>query len=312
MRESGVALFLNDSGALTVNVAVGSQTDTAYAFTAAGTQDGQYSLVHRIDAAGAKGVAGMTLARGPNDYNIQVRSATTDSGWNLSGYLLLNYTSSKATAGVGAHAQSRYFHLADTAADVNVRQVTNVTVPTIPESYYYLIGAVVDIDAFVSGSATQALALMVEHPEVSGGWHPAYVGFFRQDAETGFTTPFGAARSLWKRHPGDPDPERMDIETSRSWRMDSVPGVWANWGMWVTWASHVYTVSGTVSGYADADGAGLTVKVFRVSDDEHRLTLTTTAGGNFTGSWHDDVQELYCVVYEDATHVGRSANAVAT
>jgi hypothetical protein len=312
MKESGVFLFLNDSGAVTINVAVGAQTDTSYAFTVAGTQDGQYSMCHRIDAAGAKGTAGMTLARGPNEYNIQTRSATASAGWGLSGFLLLNYTSSKATAGVGTHAQTRYFHLADTAADAFTRQVTNVTTPTIPDSHYYLIGAVVDIDQMVSGTATQGIALKAERSEVSMGWHPAYATFYRTDAETGFNTSFGAARDLWKRHPGDPDPERVDIETSRAWRLDCVPGVWASWGMWVTWCSHAYTISGTVSGYADADGAGLTVKVYRVSDDEHRLTLTTTSGGAFSGTWHDDVQELYCVVYEDGTHVGRSANATAT
>ena len=93
--------------------------------------------------------------------------------------------------------------------------------------------------------------------------------------------------------------------------MDSVPGLWANWGLWATWSAHVYTISGTVSGYADADGAGLTVKLFRVSDDAHRNTFTTTAGGSFTGVWHDNVQELYCVVYENGTHVGRSANGTA-
>ena len=311
MRESGVALFLNDSGATTINVAVGAQTDTSYAFTAAGTQDGQYSVVHRIDAAGAKGTAGMTVNRGPNEYNIQTRSTTASAGWNLSGFLLLNYTSDKASGGVGAHAQSRYFHLADTAADANTRQVNDVTTPIIPEADYYLMGAVVDIDAIVSGSATQSLALMMEHNEV-GGWDAAYVGMFRQDAETGFITPFGATRDMWMRHPGDMGSDRANIETARDWRLDSVPGLWANWGLWATWSSHVYTIAGTVAGYADADGAGLTVKVFRASDDEHRLTLTTTAGGAFTGTWHDDVQELYCVVYEDGTHVGRSANSTAS
>jgi hypothetical protein len=82
--------------------------------------------------------------------------------------------------------------------------------------------------------------------------------------------------------------------------------------MWVTWHAHQWTVAGTVSGYADADGAGLTVKVHRVYNDEHVLTLTTTAGGDFTTPWFDNVDELYCVIYEDGTHVGRSANATAT
>jgi hypothetical protein len=40
-------------------------------------------------------------------------------------------------------------------------------------------------------------------------------------------------------------------------------------------------------------------------------TVTTTAGGAFSTPWLDNVEPLYCEVYEDATHVGRSANLTA-
>lgn len=310
MQPSAVCLFFNDLGAFTANVAVGSQTDTAFAQTAAGVQAGQFSLVHRIDAAGAKGTAGMTLARGPNDYNIQFRSATASAGWNLSGFLLLNYTSSKATAGVGVHAQSRYFHLADTAADQTIRQVNDVTTVTIPESQYWLVGATVDIDAQVTALASGSLVLSLER--TSGlGWDPTYIGTFRSDNELMLMTPFGAARANWQRWPGDPDPDRADIETARDWRLDSLPNMWASWGIWATWHAHSFTIAGTVSGYADADGAGLTVNIHRASTGELVKSVTTTAGGDFSTTWGDDVGELYVEVYEDATHVGRSANQTA-
>jgi hypothetical protein len=311
MKESGVALFFNDSVALTINVAVGAQADKAYAFTASTTQNGQYSVVHRIDAGGQVGTAGMTLARGANEYNIQSRSATAAAGWNLSGFLLLNYTSAKASDGVGSHAQSRYFHLADTAADTQSRQVTNLTVPTIPESWHYLVGAVVDIDAMTPSTASAALSLLLER--TGGlGWDPAYIGMYRADAETGFITPFGAARSIWQRWPDDPEATRADPETSRAWRLNTVPSMWASWGVWMTWNAHEWTIAGTVSGYVDADGAGLTVNIHRAATGELVKTVTTTAGGAFTTPWFDDTEALYAVVYEDATHVGRSANLTAT
>jgi hypothetical protein len=231
-----------------VDVAVGAQTDTAFTCTAGTIQTGQFSLVHRFDAAGAKGTAGMTLARGANDYSIQFRSATANGGWNLSGFMLLNYTSSKAAAGVGTHAQTRYFHLADTAADQVVRQVTNVTTTTIPEADYYLVGAVVDIDALVAATATGGLALSLER--TGGlGWDPTYVGIFRGDSELSLMTPFGAARTNWARWPGDPDPDRANIETSRAWRLDNQPTMWAAWGVWATWHAHTFTVAGTITGF---------------------------------------------------------------
>lgn len=310
MLPSAVCLFFNDLGAFTANVAVGGQTDTAFAQTAAGVQAGQFSLVHRFDASGAKGAAGMTLARGANDYNIQFRSATASAGWNLSGFMLLNYTSGKAAAGVGVHAQTRYFHLADTAADATTRQVNDVTTVTIPEAQYWLVGAVVDIDAQVTAAANGSIVLSLER--TGGlGWDPTYIGTFRGDNELSLMTPFGAARSNWQRWPGDPDPDRADIETARDWRLDALPNMWASWGIWVTWHAHSWTIAGTVSNYVDADGAGLTVNIHRASTGELVKSVTTTTGGAFSTTWGDDVEELYVEVYEDATHVGRSANGTA-
>lgn len=310
MKESAVFLYAQDSGAFTLNIAAGSQTDTAFAFTAAGTQAGQFSCVHRIDASGAKGAAGITLARGPNDYNVQFRSSTASAGWNLSGFLILNYTSGKASSGVGVHAQTRYFHLADVAADNTVRQVNDVTTVTIPESQYHLIGAVVEIVAMTSGVATGNYVLSLER--TSGlGWDPVYIGSYRADAELQLQTMYGTAKNNFLRWPGDPASGRADIETARDWRMDCQPTAWTGWGLWATWHAHSWTVAGTVSGYADADGAGLTVNIHRVSTGELVKTVTTTAGGDFTTTWFDDVDELYCEVYENSTHVGRSINTVA-
>ena len=310
MQPSGLVLLFNDSGGLTFNVAVGTQTDTAYTATAAGAQAGQYSLVHRIDAAGAKGTAGMTLVRGENNYSIQFRSATASAGWNLSGFMILNYTSDKATAGVGAHSQSRYFHLADTAADATVRQVNDVTTVTIPETDYWLVGAMVDIDLMVTALASGSVVLQFER--TSGlGWEPAYIGSWRSDNELQLMTPFGAARSAFKRWPGDPDDSRADIETARDWRIDVQPTSYASWGIWATWHAHTWTIAGTVSGYT-GDGSGLTVNIHRASTGELVKQVTTTAGGSFTTPWGDDVEPLYVEVYQDATHVGRSSNSTAT
>lgn len=310
MQPSGVVLFMNDNAGFTFNIAVGAQTDTAFTLTTGGVQAGQYSLCHRIDAAGAKGTAGMTLARGDNEYSIQFRSGTASGGWNLSGFLILNYTSDKATAGVGVHAQPRYFHLADTAADQVVRQVNDVTTPIIPEAQHWLLGATIDINLQINASTACAVVLQIER--TGGlGWDPVYVGTWRSDNELMLATPFAAARTNFLRWPGDPDPERADPETARDWRMDSNPSAWASWGIWLCYHTHSWTVAGTVSNYVDADGAGLTVNLHRAGSGELVKSITTTAGGAFTTTWGDDVEELYVEVFEDGTHVGRSANATA-
>jgi len=54
------------------------------------------------------------------------------------------------------------------------------------------------------------------------------------------------------------------------------------------------------------------VNIHRAATGEFVKSVTTTTGGDFTTPWFDDTEALYCVVYEDATHVGRSANTTAT
>lgn len=67
-----------------------------------------------------------------------------------------------------------------------------------------------------------------------------------------------------------------------------------------------FTFAGTVSGYADPDGAGLEVKIFKASDNSYLGSVTTTAGGAYSFSYSNNTDNLYAVVHEDNTHIGAS------
>jgi hypothetical protein len=73
-----------------------------------------------------------------------------------------------------------------------------------------------------------------------------------------------------------------------------------------------YAFSGTVSGYADADGAGLEVRIFRASDNAYLGSVTTTAGGAYSFTYENDTDQLYAVCIEDSTHSGASAIGTAS
>jgi hypothetical protein len=45
---------------------------------------------------------------------------------------------------------------------------------------------------------------------------------------------------------------------------------------------------------------------------EKLLTTTTTSGGNYSFTWYDNVSNVFVEAYQDATHVGRSSNDVAS
>jgi hypothetical protein len=331
MKQSGLCLWMNDSG--TFNFLVGVTGDTlrqtgytTYTLTAGALQCGAYSCVHRIDASGQTSQQAISLARGKNLYRVKFYSGTVQAGWNLSGYLLLNYISDKHLDGVGAHAHSVYRHIFDNPVVGGSRTVTGSTItPAIPESNYYLIGCLLWANYSPLGNgATGGLDLnLTIQAEITsgetyinggaGGWMDIYNGQSRIDSENLNGYIYAAARTTFTRWNGDPDPSRLNFLTGRKYRIDSGPLFTGSLGMWYTYNNITYIVSGTCSGFS-GDGSGIPIEIYRVvssTADEQILNLTTVAGGTFTGTWVDNNDTLYAVARQDDTHVGRSKNGPA-
>ena len=73
-----------------------------------------------------------------------------------------------------------------------------------------------------------------------------------------------------------------------------------------------YAFAGTVSGYADADGAGLEVRIFRAADNAYLGSATTEVGGVYSFPDGNNGDQLYAVCIEDSTHSGASAIGTAS
>jgi hypothetical protein len=324
LKESSLCLFQNDSSNYTFNIRVSGDTSSqtaysAYVMTSGNIQCGTYSLVHRIDAGGQNGAAGISLKRGKNLYRVQFYSGTAQAGWNLSGFMILNYTSGKHPEGISKHTHSVYQHVSDNL-NSGSRTSTSLTIqPSIPETNYSLIGFLYWLSYNIA--ATTDINFTVDAEVVStdtlqggDGWTSLYNGTSRSDNENMNGWIFAAARTNFKRWEGDPEPDRLNIKTSRRYRISSGGLFTGSMGYWYTYNDINYTVSGTCSGYS-GNGSGIGVDIYRVvsnTQDEMILNLTTTAGGIFNGKWIDNTDTLYATARQDDTHVGRSANGFAT
>lgn len=323
LKESGLCLFQNDTGGYTFNIRVSGDTSaqtaySAYVMTAGTVQCGTYSMIHRIDSGGQNGVAGISLKRGKNLYRVQFYSGTAQAGWNLSGFMILNYTSGKHSGGVCTHTHSVYQHVSDNL-NAGSRSSTSLTIqPSIPETNYSLIGFLYWL-TYNIGTTTDinftidAEIISTDSLQGGDGWVSLYNGTSRSDNENMNGWVYAAARTNFKRWEGDPDPDRLDIKTSRRYRISSGGLFTGSMGYWYTYNDINYTVSGTCSGYS-GDGSGIGVDIYRVvstTQDEMILSLTTTAGGIFSGKWVDNTDTLYAAARQDDTHVGRSTNGVA-
>ena len=264
--------------------------------------------------------AAFTLARGRNELNFDIyRTDTTDLGFNVSGFFIINYNcSTKPTGGLGAANHTVFWQA---GANFDGAAATNRTIaawaPVIPETDYYLTALGIVFQYFTQSTANiGGQSISVERLAAEGGiaWEPASLDISSTLPETGLHTVVGQVKSLFHRWPSDPGQDRMNLETARRWRIAFQGGFSGFMAMdlVITYHTITFTVAGTVSGYADADGAGLTVELHRAASGELVKTATTTAGGDYTFTWYDNTENVFVVCFEDATHVGATALGVAT
>ena len=82
-----------------------------------------------------------------------------------------------------------------------------------------------------------------------------------------------------------------------------------DWALWVTYHSILYNITGSLTSYS---GSGVaTIDFHRASDDKYLFSVDSIGGGGFTGSWYDNTEQIYSSAWQDSTHLGRSANALA-
>ncbi len=311
LKQSGIILTFSESSGMTLQLAAGAQTARAYVITTGATECGGFVLGHRVDALGASG-AGLTLARGENTLTFDYYSSAGGQGSNIGGALILNYTSGKHALGAGAHNHTISWPLADSAGDTT-RRVFTAIAPQIPETSFWIQNVGWVLLAVYPAEPGGALALNAEvlsGEDEGDGWKPIYQGGFRQDAEISAVSAYVHARGQFKKYPNDPSSERLDLEVARSFRLDANPAIWMGMYFLITYHSIKSLISGAVTGYT-GDGSGLTVDIFRSSNDLRVLSLTTTVGGAFSNDWYDNTLELYAVVRQDGTHLGRSDDTLA-
>jgi hypothetical protein len=235
---------------------------------------------------------------------------------NISSCWMINYTSGKATDGVGAHNHSVIWNLSTfgTAAAAGEQRIA-ATAPSIPEANYFLsaIGACFQ---YQTNTTTQSFGVVVQAERLSaeGGvsWDSIYADVGGNDPETGLHVNYSTARTVFQRFPGDIEGgSRLNVETSRRWRCNC-GGVSTSWFMLdliLVYHTITYTISGSVSGSA---GGTVNIDVFRVENDEKILSTSRVGDGAYSLTWYDDTADLYTVAYEDATHTGRSDDSTAT
>lgn len=269
-----------------------------------------------------------TLVHGRNTLNFDAyRTGTADLGWNTSGFWLINYTSDKHSTGSGAHNHSVFWGIQQngtgTAASTYTIAATSVT---IPETNHYItaIGTRLIVLMNSAGGVTAAytiggLSTGVEKLAAEGGieWENVFIDIAQTDVENGTLYAWSQSKSIFKRWPNDPDSERIDVETSRRWRVNLPPSSntgaaagsgWIGLSHIITYHTITYTVSGTVSG---SSGGTVTLNLCRSNTGERVLSTTRSGNGSYSFTWYDNTENVFVEARESGTLLGRSDTGVA-
>jgi hypothetical protein len=314
--QSGVKLFWQNSGSSNLSISCGAQSSyRTYVETTAAYCGGQ-ACSHRVDSGSQYG-AGISVARGEDAFIINAYSSAANIRHGaLGGILFLNYTSDKNANGDGVHNHTVIWGTHFKNANLYLVQLATVQ-PQIPETDYWVThlgwqaytnkyGTAVDDVAACNFAAERTTG---EGPESGfqlldeGMW-----GYTLQEA--GVCVFCGDGSEDFDRHPNETDTNRLGVEVSRSFALGTFKHVCGAM-LYISYHAITYAVSGTVSGYT-GDGSGITVDVHRGDTDEKVLSGITAAGGTYSLTWYDNVVTLFAQARQDATHVGRSDDAVAT
>lgn len=316
LQQSGVMIHFNTAATITgLNLKCGGQAYKTVTQNAGSITCGCFCRMDRVDSGAQQG-AGLTIGRGKNtiEYSIYRTSTAVESfGCNLTGLLILNYTS-----GVSAHQEDVHNKtitwniLSDTGGSEygSTEVTTSAVAPEIPETNYFINSA--GYKTCVIFTAGDSAVGVKAQEAANEGWFDIYESLYSSDGENAVSVAYMRGRSNFFRWPGDPDTSRVDIETARKYKF-STPSqnkLFYSY-MLLTYHNITFTASGTVSNYT-GDGSGITVNFFRVDGNEPVGQTTTTTGGAFSFTWYDDVGQLYATARESDTKVGRSANAAPT
>jgi hypothetical protein len=263
----------------------------------------------------------IVLTRGRNILTADVyRTDITDKMWGLSGIWYINYKCGRPSGGWPNANHTILYSLSQYGTGAAAGEIdVSATSISIPETLYFINSLGVWINNI--GAAIVAFYgynIVVERLLAEGGvqWKGVYVDSNYTDPEFGHRLVYSRMTDLFKRFPGDADPNKMDIETSRRWRIYSTMIItgWWSFIVMMTYHSISYTISDTISG-----SGGGTVNLFlhmnntdTIIPGKLLMTGSTIGDSSYSFTWYDNTQNVYVTAREDSTHLGRSRNALAT
>lgn len=257
-----------------------------------------------------------TLTRGTNTFNIDIygSAAPPTVMTNISGYIIVNYTSSKSTLGSWAHSKNVFYTLGTPGTAAATQHIVSLspTALSIPDTSYYIQKAVCNIEMISDNTPLTAPTAGMSVEETTSDargihtWRTLDSASHLIDGEnqgTLFSNADGS--SVFRRFSGDSfDNKRIDIGGTRIWRVNTLGlTTFTTAILNLVYHSMSFQVQGTIS-----NSAGGTVNIYlhRASTGEVLRSTSRSGNGTFSIDWYDDTESLFIRAVESSTKKGIS------
>jgi hypothetical protein len=302
-----------------IRLKVGSQSFRSYTGSG-GTYTGTHQIFHRFDS-GSAGGAGLTLARGKNRLVVEFYYGTsTDPLYSgaiaaFSGMVILNYTSAKAAAGIGAHNHTTCWPV-QTGLPSSLVTESNASAdgPIIPEADHFVnvVGLSADLFTTYAGSMGMAVEQLSGEREQEGWRHLRLV--HKTQSHSSYTEVHVDASGAFQRGSWDTDSDRLVVASARkySFSINYSGKVAPVARLYLTYHSVTFAWAGTVVDGSATPQVGATVTLHRNDTGEIVGTATTDGSGNYSIPWFDDTVPVHSQVRISGSLLGRSDDDVCT
>ena len=232
-----------------------------------------FSVQRRISAAD------LPLTRGLNEIDIDAYGTSNSAfATNVNGWLIINYESDVAAAGIGAHAHTVFKKLCDWDAASQTRRVVTGASFAIPDSNYWILSAGFCFVVWnnVASNAITLDAQLLAGEGKAAGFVDIYADAYNADADQSCSVSWARGRDVFKRFPQDADADRANIEAARVFRFYA-PSIIKTGAMFVvTYHTMTWEAAGNISGHDVA--LPTTVKLVSDTTGELMQEQVLTAG----------------------------------
>lgn len=328
LKNSAVELYLRTVASPSVSIRVTSQSANRIYDSIGSVVAGQFQLMHGITSGSFYGNAGITeqnalpsFSGGENPFKVYMYRNNVNNLTNVSGYGYINYLSGTSSLGIHTHTHTieytltsmSYLATSEKGQEFRPRLVQftgsqNWWLTAIGvENSYWDANAVNFLATDISIAPSESINLD-NNFNVASGMRRLYGDLSIQDAELGYGKWIVRARTDFKRHPRDPDTDRLHPTGSRRWR--TVTGATIRYGNKLFFTYHQITgsIDGTIS---NSNGGTINLKLFKTTTNELQDATTRSGDGTYSFVVYDPYSDYFVTAYEDNTYKGRSKNDVA-